>query len=189
MEQTNENFVFNQWKEQWIFACIYGKTEVVKILLEHPRSQTIDWNAKMMWLLAFKCSCKIVRLDHGLNGKTDCVYSCGDPMHTMVELKNMAKEEKNRDFIYKPDHGQSALHYASIQGHSHMVKLLLDYSKKVGIEVNGKSDGRTPLHAAWVKGHDNIVKAFLDYARKENRELWWLLTTPNQVTLRPQKSV
>ena len=147
MEQTNEKFVFNQWKEQWIFACIYGKTEVVKILLEHPRSQSIDWNAKMMWLLAFKCSCKIARLDHGskedigLNGETYCFYSCGDPMHTMVELKNMAKEEKNRDFIYKPDHGQSALHYASIQGHSHMVKLLLDYSKKVGIKVNGKEQG------------------------------------------------
>ena len=139
MEQINENVVFNRWEEKWIFACIYGKTEVVKILLEHPRSQSIDWNAKMMWLLAFKCSCKIVRLDHGLNGKTDCVYSCGDPMHTKAELKKRAKEEKYRYFrLYH----RTPLDHACINGRSHMVKLLLDYSKKVGgIEVNGKGQG------------------------------------------------
>ena len=41
-----ENVIVKKWKTKFIKACEKGKTEVVKILLEHPNGQGIDFNIK-----------------------------------------------------------------------------------------------------------------------------------------------
>ena len=42
MDSTFKN---QQWNS-FMLACYFGKKDVVKLLLDHPRSQTIDFKAK-----------------------------------------------------------------------------------------------------------------------------------------------
>jgi ankyrin repeat protein len=51
--------------------------------------------------------------------------------------------------------GNTPLHYATLNGHTHIAKLLLDENADINTQDN---DGNTPLHYAAQKGYSEIIK-------------------------------
>ena len=41
-----ENVIFDNWKHKTFEACERQQTQIIKILLEHPNSGSVDWNVK-----------------------------------------------------------------------------------------------------------------------------------------------
>ena len=68
----------------------------------------------------------------------------------------MLKSEANVDS--QANNGQTSLYETASNGHTVVVKLLLEYGVETDITASG---GQTVLHAARVKGHDHVVKVLL----------------------------
>ncbi|KAG9852947.1 purine and uridine phosphorylase, partial [Aureobasidium melanogenum] len=64
----------------------------------------------------------------------------------------------NADAEATDSNGRTALYWASEEGHSNIVQILLD----AGADLDAQSDYGTPLHAASEMGHDKIVQMLLD---------------------------
>ena len=60
-------------------------------------------------------------------------------------------------------HGRSGLHMAAGNGHTEVVKLLVEKGATVGLE---NAEGSTPLHWACLNGHVKIVEYLLDKGAK-----------------------
>ena len=62
--------------------------------------------------------------------------------------------------------GWTALHFAALNGHENVVKLLLQKNINVNVEAMTE-DGRTPRSMAEVAGHTNIVKLIDEYIAQQ----------------------
>ena len=80
-------------------------------------------------------------------------------------LTVLALLELNANVEAKSVAGETALHWAAMNGHSKVVdRLLIDGSANPNIKTNGKNragKNRTPLHLAAEKGHAAVVKALV----------------------------
>jgi uncharacterized protein len=65
-------------------------------------------------------------------------------------------------FLFISSDGWTALHFAALNGHENIVKILLQKAFRVNAEAMTE-DGRTPRSMAKEAGHLNIVKLIDDY--------------------------
>ena len=85
--------------------------------------------------------------------------------HTESEYDYFETAILNRNLNYRYDDGQTPLHLAAIQGHTAVVKYLLNNKAQTNVQ---DSTGATPLHEAVRYGHAQIVKLLLDFGADIN---------------------
>ncbi|VDI16368.1 Hypothetical predicted protein [Mytilus galloprovincialis] len=84
-------------------------------------------------------------------------------LHHLLDL-NGQEFNSRVDTTIKDNEGRSALHLACQNGHTEVIKLLMD----VGMNINDTTNrGSTPLHLACFGGHYETVKFLLDLNGQE----------------------
>ena len=171
-----ENVLVKRWKDDPIKAVARGYTEVVKLLLEHPETQSIDWNVKV-W--GRDCFC-------GLPWPIQATafwIACNAGFTDIVKLLLEYKEAKNIS-LDEEVNGENEFFRACLNNHVDVVKLLLEHPKCADINTNGIDDnGTTPfcfaiamgIGPAW-KCHPNyeIAQLLMDYSASKNIDLnYW----------------
>ncbi|XP_063405743.1 serine/threonine-protein phosphatase 6 regulatory ankyrin repeat subunit C-like [Mytilus trossulus] len=161
-------------------ACKNGHYETVKYLLDlngKTLNSVVDTTIKDEYgwsMLHAACSNghkEVVKLlvDAGLNvnditneGVTSFLIACWDGHYDtikyLLDLNDQTLSSRVNTTI-KDKYGWSVLHTASVNGHTEVVKLLIDD----GLDVNDTTQiGCTPLLLACQNGHYDIVKHLLD---------------------------
>ena len=132
-----------------------GHKDIVKLLLNHPRSQTtIDMNAKGSFgFTALMTACSI--------GSKDIVKS-------LLDHPNGQKIDINA----KANNGITALMRACYSGQKDVVKILLDHPN---FDINAKAGlwfrNQTTLMIACQQRWKDIVQLILDHPRSQNIEI------------------
>ena len=140
-----ENVLFKRWRERIFEACISGKVEVMKILLERLDYENNEWN--------------VSRDDYGY---TPYMVACVLGHENLVELFLEHYLDRNIDLNAKDKNGQNGFMAACNEGHANIVKLLLDHADQT-IEFNYRDNhGQTALMLACNEGHKDIVQLLLE---------------------------
>ena len=130
------NVLLQRWKGKIFEACTTGKTEIVKILLQHYNSEESGLNVK------------------GDYGRTPFIVACRNGHKDVVKLL-LDNFEGNIDFNARNNLEWTAFMEACYQGHIDVVKLLLDHSE-ANIDFNARNNfGFTAREAArlLINGH------------------------------------
>ncbi|CAG9771421.1 unnamed protein product [Ceutorhynchus assimilis] len=150
------------------FAARNGRTETVKSLLIHGAMKDIKNNCDQTALhLAVENGYNAIvhiLLEHGFNvnaadnkQQTSLIYACNwhsDP-HLIRILLKFGAEMEIKDFD-----GRTALHWASLRGHTAVVNSLLENGANVNAQIN---DGETPLHLATLCNRQQVVLTLLQH--------------------------
>ena len=135
-----ENILYNRWKGNFSKAYQSDKSEIVRILLEHSKSEEIESMIKAAF--AFACE----------NGRRGVVKTLLNHQYS-----------KYIDFNATNNFGYTAFYMACHNGHKYVVKLLLD---NPNIEFNTKRDnGWKAFIVACKKGQTDVVKLLLEHLR------------------------
>ena len=129
-------------------ACSNGHTDIVKLLLTHPGSKVINWNAT-----------------RDTRGGTAFHVACFFGFKDIVQLLVDHSSCKNIDLnAVLSTNGYSAFMHACEEGHEEIVKLLLDHSERNHIDLNIKDkNGNTALLLACDEEQQEVVGLLLDH--------------------------
>ena len=143
-----ENVLVKRWKDHHIEATDRGYTEVVKLLLEHPETQSIDWNEKA----------NVSFCNHPMKIQATAFWmACNHGRTEIVKLLLEYKEAKNISFNEEV-FGENEFFRACKNDHEDVVKLLLEHPKCTGINTNGIDwTGTTPFCFAIAMGGDHPI--------------------------------
>ena len=137
------NVLLQRWKGKMFEACKTGKTEIVKLLLEHYNSEESGLNVK------------------GEYGRTPLMMACNNGHKDVVKLL-LDYSEAYIDFNARSDGGWTGFMEACCNGHKDVVKLLLDHSEG-NIDFNAKTNaGSTAFMLACCNGHIDVVQLLLE---------------------------
>ena len=137
-------------------ACSNGHTDIVKLLLTHPGSKVINWNAT-----------------RDTRGGTAFHVACFFGFKDIVQLLVDHSSCKNIDLNIKDENGHSAFMRACQEGHQEVVKLLLDHSERNHIDLNIKDEnGSTALLLACDDDEEQdrteVIGLLLDHSSSKN---------------------
>ena len=146
-----ENVVFKKWKGDIHFACMEGQTEVIKILLEHPKSETIEWNAE------------------DRHGRSALIIAV---IHEDIDLLKLILDHSDVNGIdlnaIDNDLGMTPLIRAICENNYEVVKLLLNHSNGRNIDLNAKDKYGNTAFIDACRGDDiKVLKMFLSYPNSE----------------------
>ena len=183
----------NRWKDKDVLMSeefdddvdLQTQTIVVKLLLEHPKGNSINWNAiNTEGWTPFMMACangnsKVVQLfidhshtknidlnakvDHSTidNGYTGFMFACGNGQTEVVETILDNSAIKQIDLNVKDCFGRTALFVACSYGKISVVKLLID---NPNIDLNAKdNDGVTPFMIMCIDDNLEVIKLFLKH--------------------------
>ena len=150
-------------------------TFLMKILLEHAKSNCIDWNARYQcrFNLQHKWLGRKVydRLDFGAslvehNARTDMelttlMWACSKGHKDIIKLLLENSEDRNIDLNARTNDGFTAFIIACGYGREDIVKLFLD--RNIDFNVRHK-DGGNAFHLACLVGNIEIVRLLLAYS-------------------------
>ena len=140
-----ENVLLKRWKGKMLLACRTGKTQIVKLLLQHYNSEESGLKSK------------------DENGWTPFMMACCKGHTDVVEFL-LDHSEGNIDLNAKSMDGWTAFILACQHGHKDVVKVLLDHSNG-NINLNTRTTyGWTAFMLACSEGHKHVVKLLLDHA-------------------------
>ena len=146
-----EDALAKLWKDKIFLALETNRFGIIKILLEHPKCEEIDWNVTQTEQIGFA-------------DITPFMWACKNGQTNVVKLF-MDHSDKNIDLNAKcigSHGGWTALMWACINGHTEIVKLLLNHSNPK-IDVNPRDEcGFTAFMAACLIGNYEIIKMLLD---------------------------
>ena len=182
-----ENVLLKRWSGNIKEACITGKTEIVKILLQQNGSKTelnaTDVNGRTVFMLTcikgHKDVAKLL-IDHSVelntkanNGLTAFDYACRGKKTDVVKLLLDYSAMKQIELNHKENlHGRTAFVSACENGDKDVVKILLDYSGSNHIDFNATDHfERTAFMLACCNGHKDVVNLLLDYSASKNIDL------------------
>ena len=170
------NKVNNEGKTAFYFACTWGRTEVVKVLLKQP-GVDINLAAHQSPLqAAFEYKhCGVIfsllaRPDIDVNqqtsgGNTALIHASAKNETESRDLKNLKKAisilfAKGANINAQNEEGDTALHKAVLAGNMGIISLLLENGANPTIE---NVSGDTALHRACSKGKYEIALKILNY--------------------------
>ena len=133
-------------------ACIYGHSDVVKLLIENTVAFCIDLNVK----------------DN--SGKTAFLWACffGHLDVVKIIMKNAANV--NIDLNTKDNYDKTAFLCACQKGHTDVIKIFMENAATIDINTKDKS-GSTGFHWACESGFTDLVNIFMENADKFNIDL------------------
>ena len=145
-----EGVLFQRWKGKIIKACKNGITEVVRILLEHSKEESVaDINSKNMF------------------GRDGFLLACKNGHHNIVKfLLNFSDREKI-NFDTEDFFGETAL----TCGHVEVVKVFLDHPATEG-KINQKNQhGWNGFMQACRSGQLEVAHLLLENSERKNIEI------------------
>ena len=129
-------------------ACEKGENEVVKMIFEHPKSETID--------LEIYDTVERSTALHSL-----MIY-CNKSDTLQLIFDKISRREIN--FNKQNTYGNTIVHYACLRDTSEALKLILDHRSSKSIDLSIVNDrGRTALHCLCKSGLTNGVKMLLKH--------------------------
>merc|ERR1712062_747554 len=145
-QELAENVILKRWNSKIFEACKSGKTEIVKLLLEHEEIEDINATDQ--------------------SGGTAFMWACKNGQKDAVELfLNESVYSKHLELNTRDNNGCTGFTLACQNREKDVVKLLLDHSCSKNLEVNAREhDGRTALMSACESGYTDIVKLFLNHS-------------------------
>jgi len=180
-----ENVLLKRWKGEMLQACKIGKTKVVKLLLEHYKSEKSGLNTKNEnGLTPFIVACnyghsEIVKLllsfNIDLNARSDTgvtafMFACINGRKEVVQLL-LDTSVGNIDFNARNDYGMTAFFMACAEGQKDVVKLLFNQPGSV-IDCNARSNyGFSGYFMACVNGHTDIIKILREEEHRTDADI------------------
>ncbi|CAG9763883.1 unnamed protein product [Ceutorhynchus assimilis] len=171
--------VDNRGDTQLHLAVLDGKTEIVQSLLIHEAKKDVknNWGSTALHYAAEKGDSTIVHLllQNGFNVNATNNYYQYTPLHYaslyhndahLIEILLKFGAEMER----KDNHGRTALHCASKNGHSEIVNSLLKNDANINAQDN---NGDTPLHWATSSNKPEVVLIFLQHGALLNIKNKW----------------
>jgi ankyrin repeat protein/predicted DNA-binding WGR domain protein len=152
-------------------ACLNPNGEVLKHLLTvNPEFQNMDQRMRKpihyaacspsVQSLAYLISQNIDPKDHDHLKRTPLMYA--SQAGRLENVRFLIAE--NRSILTAKDrYGKSAIHYAAENGHTHVIKLLLDSGVKIAL---GGPDRKTALHIAAARGDFETVQFLVEHGAK-----------------------
>ena len=123
-----------------------------------------------------------------IDGSTDLIRAaCLNNLPRVLQLIQLGAELD----LVDAGMGYSALHWASIQGHEHVVKALLDgkdEGRGATVDLSGKL-GWTPLMSASIRGHEAVVRLLLLYGAKQTLQTTYGATALHDAVIGDQPGV
>ena len=125
-------------------ACVYGKTEIVQLLITSSKDFNIDLNTR------------------DDNGWTPLHMACINGKTEIVQLLITSSKDFNIDLNARDDNGSTPFHMACVYGKTEIVRFLITSSKDFNIDLNARDDeGMTAFHEACVYGKTEIFQLML----------------------------
>ena len=189
-----DNVLVKRFKEIVFFSCYIGKTDFVKLILNHPRSSKIDLNVKdNEGNTPLIVACKYGHLDviqslldhpnsksidiNGKNndGESPIMISCNkDYFVDIAELILRFSKDKNIEWNFKGNEATKALSFACFDGYTGVVQFIVDHSEELNVDLNAREPGLFGCNGfmrACVQEHYDIVKIFMDQSMVKNIDL------------------
>ena len=189
-----ENVLLKSWKGKLLEACLYGKTEIVKILLDYGNLADIGLHTKTVipgfntgltpFMMACFVRCKdIVQLllshpdtnidvnDKSDTGITALMLSCMpySPKEKNVDIVKLLLSFPNIESNARNYQGRTAFNIACYYGFTDAVKIFLSNST---IDFNARTEkGNTAFMTACATGRKDIVELLLDHSADQNIKL------------------
>ena len=173
-------------------ATRYSQVDVANVLLYHPKTQNINWNAwdgktgtgpLFLRVCEIHQSREIVRLilDHsffdlnvrGEFGRTGFMIACSEhclvlnPSREVIELLMQNSVRCNIDLNAKDDNGQTTFMIACAKGRKGLVKRLLENSQNTHLDFNAiDNKGRTGLMLACSHMNSGVAILLIEYIKR-----------------------
>ncbi|CAC5423322.1 unnamed protein product [Mytilus coruscus] len=170
--ECDVNFSNWFWKTPLFAACEGGHTTVIKLLLENG-AKFYGYGEHGWSLLHVSCSKGQIGVVKFLLQKSFGIFKKKKRKRSNRVTAYAAREKiENYVNISKVDsQGRSSLFLACKEGHTNIVKLLLDRNAD---PIKSNDRGQSPLMSACKKGHQNIVELLL----KKNANRGWAGQSP-----------
>ena len=172
--------VVKRWKDYFCVPLYYKATEIVQVLLDHPKCDNIDWNAgaKKQASVGYQSDIEDWYLK-AFETLIPFVSACNSGNLKMVKLFLKYAKRKSIDLNAR-DFGNTGFYIACRLGHIDVVKELLDNSKDLGIDLNANPsytnkylDNSNGLVSALNHKHVEVAKLILRHPQGQ------LLKVPN----------
>ena len=109
-------------------ACVYGKTEIVQLLITSSKDFNIDLNAR------------------DDNGWTPLHMACINGKTEIVQLMITSSKDFNIDLNARDDEGMTAFHEACVYGKTEIFQLMLKNWEEFGLDIKAQNNqGKTPI--------------------------------------------
>ena len=152
-------------KNPLLYACTFGKLQVVKLLLDFSTiSDDIDLNVKMCWERSPN-----LRKDPGFTG---LMLACLNGHLNVVEFLLDQSKTYNIALNARDTLQWTPLLHACRRGQTKVVELLLNHSRAEDINFNARNyQGETAFIVACFEGHIDIVRLLLDHSTVRSIDL------------------